>query len=73
MRTLNASSIQRQFKLALQIGLATLTRKSELRLAEWTDIDLEAGQWYIPPENTKMDTEHIVFMSTQVTEMFREL
>ena len=73
LRTLNASSIQRQFKLALQIGLATLTRKSELRLAEWTDIDLEAGQWYIPPENTKMDTEHIVFMSTQVTEMFREL
>jgi integrase len=73
LRTLHASHIQRQFKLALHIGLATLTRKSELRLAEWKDVDLEAGQWYIPAENTKTNTEHLVFMSTQVAGMFREL
>jgi integrase len=73
LRTLFASHIQRQFKLALHIGLATLTRKSELRLAEWPDVNLETGEWYIPAKNTKTNTEHLVFMSTQVVEMFREL
>lgn len=74
IRTLDASSeIQLSYKLALKITLLTLTRKSELRLAEWKDVNFETAEWRIPPENTKTDVEHVVFMSTQVSEMFREL
>jgi integrase len=73
LRTLDDSDIQQSFKLALRITLLTLTRKSELRLAEWKHIDFEAGQWVIPPENTKTNTEHVVYLSAQVAELFREL
>ena len=67
------SDIQQSFKLALKITLLTLTRKSELRLAEWKDVNFETCEWYIPPANTKTGVEHVVFMSSQVTEMFGEL
>jgi integrase len=73
LRTVYASSIQQQFKLALHIGLATLTRKSELRLAEWKDVNLDAGEWFIPAANTKNNMDHIVYLSTQTAAMFREL
>ncbi len=73
LRTVYASSIQQQFKLALHIGLATLTRKSELRLAEWKDVNLDAGEWFIPAANTKNNTDHIVYLSTQTASMFSEL
>jgi integrase len=74
LRTIYASDIQRQFKLAVHVTLLTLTRKSELRLAEWEPyVNLEAGEWIIPAQNTKTNAEHIVYLSTQVAEMFREL
>ena len=51
----------------------TLTRKSELRLAEWKDVDLEARLWTVPARNTKTNVEHIVYLSSQTVDMFREL
>lgn len=36
------SNIRRQFKLALHIILLTLSRKSELSLARWEHVNLEA-------------------------------
>jgi integrase len=73
LRTLDASDIQRQFKLAVHITLLTLTRKSELRLAEWKHVNLETGEWFIPAANTKTNTDHLVFLAPQLIEMFREL
>ena len=57
----------------MHITLLTLTRKSELRLAEWKHVNFEASEWLIPAENTKTNAEHIVYLSTQAAEMFREL
>jgi integrase len=73
VRTLEEADVQRAFKLWLQITLHTLTRKSELRLAEWPHVDFEAGTWIVPPQNTKTNVEHIVYLSSQAAEMFREL
>jgi integrase len=73
LRTVYQSNIRRQFKLALHIILLTLSRKSELLLARWKDVDLDAGEWLIPEENAKTAKPHIVYLSTQVAEMFREL
>ena len=73
LRTVYQSNIRRQFKLALHIILLTLSRKSELLLARWKDVNLEAGEWIVPEENAKTAKPHIVYMSTQVVEMFREL
>jgi integrase len=73
LHTVYKSNIRRQFKLALHIILLTLSRKSELLLARWKDLDLEAGEWLVPAENAKTAKPHIVYLSTQVAEMFREL
>jgi integrase len=73
LRTIYQSNIRRQFKLALHIILLTLSRKSELLLARWKDVDLDAGEWHVPAENAKTAKIHVVYLSTQVAEMFREL
>jgi integrase len=73
LRTIYQSNIRRQFKLALHIILLTLSRKSELLLARWEHVNFEAGEWLIPEENAKTAKPHIVYLSTQVAEMFKEL
>ncbi len=73
LRTIYQSNIRRQFKLAFHIILLTLSRKSELLLARWDHIKFDEGEWLVPPENSKTGKPHIVYMSTQVAEMFREL
>jgi integrase len=73
LRTVYQSNIRRQFKLALHIILFTLSRKSELLGAKWKDVNFETGEWLIPEENAKGGKPHIVYMSTQVARMFREL
>ncbi len=73
LRTIYQSNMRRQFKLALHIILLTLSRKSELLLARWNHVNFESGEWLIPAENAKTAKPHIVYLSVQVTEMFREL
>lgn len=73
LRTVYGSAIDRRFKLALHIILASMVRKSELLLARWEHVNFETGEWLIPAENTKTGKPHVVYMSSQVTEMFREL
>lgn len=73
LRTIYQSNIRRQFKLALRILLLTLSRKSELALARWEHVDFDAGEWLIPEANAKTGKPQIVYLSTQVADMFREL
>jgi integrase len=73
LRSLYQSNIRRQFKLALHLILLTLVRKSELLFAKWGDVDLESGEWQIPAANSKTRKPHIVYLSTQGADLFREL
>ncbi|MGB8539968.1 MAG: integrase arm-type DNA-binding domain-containing protein [Acidobacteriaceae bacterium] len=73
LRAVDQADINRQFKLALRIILLTLVRKSELLQARWEHMNLEAGEWLIPAENTKTGQPHLVYFSTQVAEMILEL
>ncbi|MGC2402484.1 MAG: site-specific integrase, partial [Acidobacteriaceae bacterium] len=73
INTLYKSNLRRQFKLALHIILLTLSRKSELLLARWEDVDFQVGEWLISAENAKMGKPHVVYLSSQVAAMFREL
>jgi integrase len=67
------SNIRRQFKVALLIALSTLVRKSELLLARWEHVDFNAAEWHIPAEHSKTRKPHVVYLSRQVIELFREL
>lgn len=73
LRAMQTSNIRRQFKIAFQLILMTLVRKSELMLAQWKDIHLDEGEWHIPIENSKTGKPHIVYLSTQAQTLFKEL
>lgn len=73
LRAMQRSNIRRQFKIAFQLFLMTLVRKSELLLAQWKDVHLDQAEWHIPVENSKTGKPHIVYLSTQATMLFREL
>ncbi|MCH8616542.1 tyrosine-type recombinase/integrase [Sphingomonas sp. SM33] len=45
---------------ALHFLILTAARSGEVRKARWRDVDLEAREWRIPPENSKTARLHIV-------------
>ncbi len=59
-------------KIAVKLIMRTFVRTTELREARWAEIDLEAAEWRIPEERMKMKDEHIVPLSRQCVELFRE-
>ncbi len=73
LRSAHASNIRRQFKIALQLILLTLVRKSELMLAQWKDVHVDDAEWHIPVENSKTGKPHIVYLSTQALLLFKQL
>jgi integrase len=48
-------------------------RKSELRLARWSHVDLAIGEWTVPEYLTKNKKPHTIYLSSQVSRMFGEL
>ncbi|MDR6580919.1 tyrosine-type recombinase/integrase [Pseudomonas extremaustralis] len=64
-------------QLALWICLGTLCRIGELLQAEWKNVDLENGVWFIPVANVKgsrrKKQDHHVFLSPFTTHYFIKL
>lgn len=68
---LDKAPIGQDYKDALLLILFNLVRKSELRLAEWKEFDLDAGVWVIPPEHSKTDAELLIGLSRQALAILR--
>jgi integrase len=60
-------------RAALRITPHVFVRPGELRLADWTEFDLDNGEWRIPAGRMKARRPHTVPLSRQVTEMLGEL
>lgn len=60
-------------RLALKLLLLTFVRTTELRGAEWKEIDLKKKEWRIPAGRMKMRTEHVVPLSKQAFAILTEL
>lgn len=60
-------------RLALQLMVLTFVRTSELIGARWSEFDMKAARWDIPPERMKMKTPHIVALSTQAQKILKRL
>ena len=56
---------------AIKLAPLVFVRPSELRMAKWANIDLEAGKWQYLVSKTK--TDHLVPLSTQAIAILREL
>lgn len=67
-------------RAALQLAPMLLLRPGELRFANWSELDLDAGLWTIPPERMKRTVDgkkngepHLVFLPQQAVAVLREL
>jgi integrase len=58
---------------ALRLSPLVFVRPSELRQAEWAEIDLDNAEWRIPPEKMKMRVVHIVPLSIQAIEILKDI
>jgi integrase len=62
-----------QTVMALKLLLLTFVRTTELRAAEWPEIDLDKAEWRIPAERMKMKDPHIIPLSRQAVAILRDL
>lgn len=53
---------------AIKIQAYTFVRSSELRFAQWSEIDFSKKEWKIPEDRMKMPSPHIVPLSGQVVD-----
>ena len=60
-------------RLALKLMALTFVRTSELIGARWSEFDLQAAEWRIPPERMKMKSLHIVPLAPQAIEVLQAL
>jgi integrase len=58
---------------ALKLAPYVFVRPGELRAAEWSEFNLNAGELRIPAARMKMGEQHIVPLSTQAVAILREL
>lgn len=58
---------------ALRLAPLVFVRPSELRAAEWSEINFETKEWRIPAERMKMKQMHIVPLSEQALKILVEL
>lgn len=77
LRNLFEYSGRTETRLAIWIQMLVATRPSELRLAEWTEFDLDKRLWTIPLERMKsrkhMTEPHVVTLSAQAMNALEEL
>jgi len=73
MRSIRAYEGHSTVRAALQLSPLVFVRPGELRAAEWSEMDLDAGEWRIPGPRMKMKVEHLVPLSRQAVRILREL
>lgn len=69
---LKASDAGRATKLALELVILTASRSGEVRLAEWSEIDLQEGVWTRPAHRMKAKKEHRVPLPPRALEVLTE-
>ncbi len=73
LRAMDSYSGHKISRLAMQVSPHVMTRPGELRMAVWSEFDLDNAVWKIPAERMKMRRPHEVPLSRQVLGYLREL
>lgn len=60
-------------RLALEAAILTGARSGEIRLATWSELDLEASTWTVPAERMKAGREHVVPLPPQAVALFQRM
>lgn len=67
------SGLNNYGQAAIWLMLSTCCRVGELLASEWSHLDLTAGIWTIPAENTKNGKKHIIYLSPFAASQFKYL
>lgn len=59
--------------IALELLLLTFVRTAEMRMAEWSELDLDGGLWKLPAGKMKKKRVHVVPLSWQAVDLLKEL
>jgi len=59
-------------RLAFEFLVLTAARSGEVRLATWTEMDLDAAVWTVPPERMKANRAHQVPLSRRTLAVLRK-
>ena len=73
LRAINCYTGHFVTKCALQLAPLVFVRPSELRHAEWSEIDFDKQEWRIPAHKMKMREQHIIPLSPQAIEILRSI
>jgi integrase len=73
LRSIDAYSGHTITRLAMQVSPHLMARPGEVRMAVWSEFDLEDAVWKIPAERMKMRRPHQVPLSRQVLEYLQQL
>jgi integrase len=73
LRALHGYRGQPTTAAALKLAPLLFARPGNLRAMEWSELDLDAAEWRIPAAKMKMREAHVVPLSTQATDILREL
>jgi integrase len=73
LRAIDAYSGHKITRLAMQVSPHVMARPGELRMAEWSEFDIEHAVWKIPAERMKMRRPHQIPLSRQVLAYLEEL
>ena len=65
--------LKKETQLALWICLGTLCRIGELLMARWEHVNLSAGEWFVPGQNTKTRVDWKVYLSPFALRQFKAL
>jgi integrase len=58
-------------RLALEALILTATRSGEIRLACWSEIDMDKATWTIPAQRMKAGKKHVVPLSEKALSVFK--
>ncbi len=73
LRAIDTYSGHKVTRLAMQVAPHVISRPGELRMALWSEFDLEEAVWKVPAERMKMRRPHMVPLSHQVLAYLDEL
>ena len=59
-------------KLAIELLVLTATRSGEVRLANWSEVDIHEKTWTIPAERMKMKELHIIPLSDRALDVLQQ-
>ncbi len=73
LKAVDATGSHKLIKAAIRLLMLTAVRPAELRLAQWSEFDLDAGVWTIPAERMKMRRSHSVPLTVQALELLAQI